>query len=174
MGVLARIAPPLREKTDIEYLWQAVADGTFDTIGSDHVPLLKQQKEEDGIWKGIGGAGGTGAMLPLMMTEGINQGRITIEQLTKLTSENPAKIWGIYPQKEALTPGSDADIIIVDPHQEWVLSTDNLKSRSDYSIYEGRAVKGRAIKTFVRGKLVAEDGELVAEEPLGEYIQPCC
>ena len=73
-------------------------------------------------------------LLPLMMTEGINQGRITIEQLTKLTSENPAKIWGIYPKQGALTPGSDADIIIVDPHQEWVLSADNLKSHSDYSI----------------------------------------
>ena len=119
-------------------------------------------------------AGGTGAMLPLMMTEGINQGRITIEQLTKLTSENPAKIWGIYPNKGALIPGSDADIVIVNPHREWVLSADNLKSRSDYSVYEGTAMKGKSIKTFVRGKVVAQDGELVAEEPLGEYVQPCC
>ena len=172
MGLLARMSPPLRSESDIEYLWQAVADGTFDTIGSDHVPLMRQQKEEDGVWKGIPGVGGIGAVLPLIMTEGVNRGRITIERMVKLTSENPAKIWGIYPKKGALSPGSDADVVIVDPDREWVLSADNLKSRSDYSIYEGRTVKGKAIKTFVRGKLVAEDGTLVIETPIGEYVMP--
>ncbi|MAE11212.1 MAG: hypothetical protein CL876_04785 [Dehalococcoidales bacterium] len=172
MGLLARMSPPLRSESDIEYLWQAVADGTFDTIGSDHVPLMRQQKEEDGVWKGIPGVGGIGAVLPLIMTEGVNKGRITIERMVKLTSENPAKIWGIYPKKGALSPGSDADVVIVDPDREWVLSADNLKSRSDYSIYEGRTVKGKAIKTFVRGKLVAEDGTLVIETPIGEYVMP--
>ncbi|MBA7646322.1 D-hydantoinase [subsurface metagenome] len=172
MGVLARMAPPLRDETDVEHLWQAVSDGTLDTIGSDHVPLPRRQKEEDGIWRGIPGVSGIGAMLPLLMTEGVNRGRITIERLVKLTSENPARIWGIYPKKGALSPGSDADIVIVDPHEEWVLSATNLKSCSDYSIYEGRVVKGKAIKTFVRGKLVAADGQLVAEAPLGEYVYP--
>ena len=170
MGVLARIAPPLRSETDIECLWQAVADGTIDTIGSDHVPLPRRQKEADGVWGGTPGVGGIGAMLPLLMTEGVHKGRMTVERLVKLTSENAARIWGIYPKKGALRPGSDADIVIVDPHQEWVLSAANLKSCSDYSIYEGRAVKGKALKTFVRGKLVAEDGGLVAETALGEYV----
>ncbi len=170
MGILAKMAPPLRDETDIEYLWQAVSDGTFDTIGSDHVVRQRREKEEAGPWGGIPGVGGIGAILPLMMTEGVNKGRITIEQLVKLTAENAARIWGIYPKKGVLSPGADADIIIVDPDKEWVLSVDNLKSCSDYSIYEGRAVKGKAIKTFIRGKLVAEDGELVAEAPLGEYV----
>ena len=172
VGVLARMAPPLRDKEDIEYLWQAVADGTFDTIGSDHVPLPRKQKEEEGVWKGIPGVGGIGAMLPMLMTEGVNKGRITIEKLVQLTSENPARIWGIYPRKGALIPGADADIAIVDPQREWVLSAKNLKSCSDYSIYEGRKMRGKAIKTFVRGNLVAEDGQLVAGEPLGEYVYP--
>jgi len=172
MGVLARVAPPLRDESDVEYLWQAVSDGTIDTIGSDHVPLPRRRKEEDGIWRGIPGVGGIGAMLPLLTTEVVSKGRITIEQLVKLTSENPARIWGIYPKKGALSPGSDADIVIVDPRKEWVLTVANLKSCSDYSIYEGRAVKGKAIKTFVRGKLVAADGQLVAKAPEGEYVYP--
>jgi dihydroorotase (multifunctional complex type) len=171
-GVLARVAPPLRDEIDVEYLWQAIADGTFDTIGSDHVPLPRRQKEEDGIWKGIPGVGGIGAMLPLLMTEGVSKGRITIEQLVKLTSENPARIWGMYPKKGALSPASDADMVIVDLHKKWVLSADNLKSCSDYSIYEGTKVQGKAVKTFVRGKLVAADGKLVAKVPLGEYVRP--
>lgn len=108
-----------------------------------------------------------------MMTEGVSKGRMTIEQLVKLASENPARIWGIYPKKGALSLGSDADIVIVDPCKEWILSVANLKSCSDYSVYESKAVKGKAIKTFVRGKLVAEDGRLVTNTPLGEYVEPC-
>lgn len=172
MGVLAKMAPPLRDEPDIDYLWQAVSDGTVDTIGSDHCVRQRREKEEAGVWGGIPGIGGIGALLPLMMTEGIHKRRITIEQLVKLTSENAARIWGIYPKKGVLSPGADADIAIVDPNKEWVLSVDNLKSCSDYSIYEGRAVRGKAIKTFIRGKLVAQDGDLVAKAPLGEYVYP--
>jgi len=144
----------------------------FDTIGSDHCVRQRHVKEEAGVWGGIPGVAGIGALLPIIMTEGVNKGRITIEQFVKLTSENAARIWGIYPKKGVLSPGSDADITIVDPNREWVLSTNNLNSVSDYSIYEGRVVKGKAIKTFLRGKLVAEDGELVAKAPLGEFVNP--
>lgn len=172
MGVLAKMAPPLRDEMDIECLWQAVSNGTFDTIGSDHVVRQRHEKEEAGTWQGVPGVGGIGAILPLMMTEGVNKGRITIEQLVKLTSENAARIWGLCPKKGVLSPGADADIVIVDPYKEWVLSADNLKSCSDYSIYEGRVVRGKVIKTFIRGKLVAEDGELVAEAPFGKFVYP--
>jgi len=172
MGVLARMSPPLRDTADRESLWKAVADGTIDTIGSDHVPLLKAQKEQDGVWQGIPGVGGIGAMLPIMMTEGVNRGRISIEKLVQLTSENPARIWGIYPQKGAISPGSDADMVIVDPKAEWTLSADNLKSHSDYTIYEGKAAKGRAVKTFLRGKPVAENGQLLSAAPRGRYVNP--
>jgi dihydroorotase (multifunctional complex type) len=171
-GVLATMAPPLREEADIESLWQAVSEGCIDIIASDHVLRSRREKEDAGIWKGFPGVGGVGAVLPLLMTEGVHRGRMTIEQLVKLTSENAAKIWGLYPKKGVLSPGSDADIVIVDPRKEWVLSADHLKSASDYSIYEGKAVRGKAIKTFIRGKLVAENGELVAEAPLGEYVDP--
>ncbi len=172
LGVLAKMAPPLRDEADINCLWQAISDGMFDTIGSDHCVRQRSDKEEAGVWGGIPGVAGIGALLPLIMTEGVNKGRITIEQFVKLTSENAARIWGIYPKKGVLSPGADADINIVDPNREWVLSTNNLNSISDYSIYEGRAVKGKAIKTFLRGKLVAEDGELVAKTALGEFVNP--
>ena len=172
MGILAKMAPPLRSEADIACLWQAVSDGTFDTIGSDHCVRQRREKGEAGVWGGIPGVGGIGALLPLIMTEGVHQGKITIDQFVKLTSENAARIWGIYPKKGVISPGSDADITIVDPNKEWVLSADNLKSCSDYSIYEGRVVKGKAIKTFLRGKLVAENGELVAKAPLGEFVCP--
>ncbi|MFC1914813.1 dihydroorotase family protein, partial [Chloroflexota bacterium] len=170
MGVLVQIAPPLREEADINCLWQAAAAGTIDTIGSDHCLRYRRLKEEAGVWDAAPGLGGVGAILPIMMSEGVNKGRITIEQLVKLTSENAARIWGIYPKKGTLSVGADADIAVVDPKQEWVLSANNLKSASDYSAYEGRRVKGKVIRTYVRGELVAEDGNLVKEIPMGKYV----
>ena len=87
-----------------------------------------------------------------------------------VTSENTARLFGIYPQKGTLSPGSDADIVIVNPHLEWALSVKSLKSSHDYSVYEGRRVKGKAVKTFIRGKLIAADGEPIAQAPWGRFV----
>jgi len=174
LGIGGVVKPPLRDETHVARLWQAVADGTIDTIGSDHVPIkLQVDKLERGLWKCQGGLPGMGVILPIMVNEGVNRGRITMEQLAKVSSENAARIFGIYPKKGVLSPGSDADIIIVDQHKEWTIGVDTLKGLSDYSPYEGKVVRGKAIKTFVRGRLVAEDGRLVTESPLGEFVEPC-
>jgi dihydropyrimidinase len=133
---------------------------------------MKADKETGGLWKAMPGFGAMGATLSLLVSEGVNKGRLTWEQLVKFTSENTAKIYRIYPQKGALSPGSDADMVIVDPSRDWVLGADTLKSRSDFSIYEGKKVKGRAVKTFVRGRLIAENGHLAADKPGGEYVLP--
>jgi dihydroorotase (multifunctional complex type) len=170
LGISAKTYPPLRHEEDTECLWQAVSDGTIDTIGSDHAVKHRIDRGETDIWQLSPASRQLGATLPLLMTEGVHKGRITMEQFVKLTSENVAKIWGIYPRKGVLSPGSDADIVIMDPDLEWTLSTENLKTASDFSMYEGRKVRGRSIKTFVRGRLVAEDGQLVAEAPVGKYV----
>lgn len=170
MGILAKASPPLREKEDQEELWRAVRDGTLDTVGSDDVVLKRSQKEAGGIWEGIAGFNGIGAILPVLLSEGVNKGRISIERLVKVASENTARLFGIYPKKGALSPGSDADIVIADPDIEWVMSKENLKLTSDFSVYEGKVVKGKAIKTFVRGKLVASEGELAAMPPHGKFV----
>ncbi|MBI2847711.1 MAG: amidohydrolase family protein [Chloroflexi bacterium] len=95
-----------------------------------------------------------------------------MEQLVKITSENTARIFSIYPKKGVLSPGSDADIVIVDPNREWVLGVESLKGASDFTPWEGTRVKGKAIKTFVRGRLVAEDGHLVSDSPSGQFVEP--
>jgi dihydropyrimidinase len=154
-----------------------VADGTIDTIGSDHQIAKRKDKEvEGGLWGQMTAAAGSGnglmgSIFPIMMSEGVNKNRITVEQFVKVCSENVAKIFGIYPQKGALSPGSDADFIIVDPKREWAMSVESLKSSSDYCLFDGMNVKGKVIKTYVRGELIAEDGELVAKTPHGQYIK---
>ncbi len=171
-GIHAKVNPPLRDVPDQIRIWKGLNEGTLETIGSDHVPYMRTDKETGGLWKSMPGFGAMGATLPLLVSEGVHKGRLTWEQLVKFTSENTAKIYRIYPQKGALTPGSDADLVIVDPSREWVLGAETLMSRSDFSIYEGTKVKGRPIKTYVRGRLIAENGQLVAEKPAGEYVVP--
>jgi dihydroorotase (multifunctional complex type) len=169
-GLLAKVMPPLRDTPDQLRLWVGLRDGTLDTVGSDHCPTLRKEKEKGGLWKSRAGFAGMGAILPLLISEGVNKGRLTWEQLVKITSENTAKIFHIYPQKGAICPGSDADLVIVDPQREWTLGAEAFQSRSDFSIYEGVRVKGYVWKTFLRGRLIAENGRLVAEKPCGGYV----
>jgi len=132
--------------------------------------MITRASKEKGVWEASPGVGVMGSVLPVMMTDGVSKGRITIEQLVKICSENPAKAFGMYPQKGVLSPGSDADIIIVDPDKEWVITRERMKSALEYCAFEGYRVKGKVLKTFVGGELVAQDGELVAKTPHGRYV----
>lgn len=169
-GILAKVNPPLRDISDQDRIWRGLGEGVLDTIGSDHVPYLREHKEKGGVWKAGPGFGAIGATLPLLISEGIQKGRITWEQLVKVTAENVAKIFRIFPKKGALAPESDADLIFIDPEREWTLGKDTLKSCADFSVYEGRRVKGRVVKTFVRGHLIVDEARFVAETPIGEYV----
>jgi dihydroorotase-like cyclic amidohydrolase len=170
VGIIGKVNPPLRGLDDCERLWKGIYEGTIVTIGSDHGVHFKKDKEEKGIWDCRPGLAGIGAILPIMVSEGINKGRITFEDMAKLCAENTARLFGIYPKKGVLSPGSDADIVIIDPKREWTMGVANMKGGSDISVWEGRTVKGKAVKTFVRGRLVVEDGETVIEPPHGTFV----
>jgi len=167
-GILAKVNPPLRDLPDQDRIWAGLGEGTLDTVGSDHVVYLREDKEK-GIWKAPAGFGAIGATLPLLVSEGIHKGRLTWEQLVRATSENVAKIFHLFPRKGCLQIGSDADVIIVDPEREWILGTETLQSSADFSVYEGKRVKGKVINTFVRGNLIVDEGRLIAEKAIGEY-----
>jgi len=110
-------------------------------------------------------------VFPVMMTDGVGKGRIDIERMSKVCSENPARAMGMYPRKGVLSPGADADIIVVDPEKEWTISTKSVKTALEYTAYDGYRARGSVTKTFVRGMLVAEDGEVVASAPAGRYVR---
>ena len=154
IGLIGVVNPPLRTQDDADRLWKGLAEGTLDTIGSDHFCLERREdKVAGGVWGCIPGFTGTGAILPIMM-EGVHKRRITIERMAKVCCENTARIFAMYPKKGALVPGADADIVIIDPDKEWTMGVATMKENSDWSIWEGRKVKGKAIKTYVRGRLV--------------------
>ena len=164
---LGKVNPPLREKHNNDKLWEALRNGTLDTIGSDNCACLRKDKAGT-IWEACPGFGGTGTILPVMLSEGYNKGKISLERLVEVTSYNQSVIFNM-PQKGKLQPGTDADLVIVDLDMEKVVDAKDLKGYPDFSVYEGMKLKGWPVMTMLRGRIIAKDGDIVGE-PGGEYL----
>ena len=172
MGGKAKIQPPIRFEKDKERLWRGLREGTLSVVGTDSLTYSSSFKTDGDFWDcRVGINLQVADTLPLLFHEGVNKGRIDLVTLSKILSENAAKLYGLYPKKGALAIGSDADIVVLDPEKEAVLGVDRMRSRADYSLWEGRQVKGIPVKTFLRGQLVMEDGEIVAEQPNGRFVE---
>jgi dihydropyrimidinase len=180
-------SPPMRTTQDNQRLWQGLSDGTLQAIGTDHCPFFyngsepiqyegqpvaipgKELGKED-FTKIPNGLPGVGDRMPVMWTYGVRHGRLTPNQFVALTSTNPAKIFGLYPRKGALLPGSDADIVIWDPERRLTYGTAYAHHRTDYNLYEGWSLIGYPEKVFLRGKLIVDGEEWLGSPGLGRYI----
>jgi dihydropyrimidinase len=171
LAARAKIQPPIRFEKDNLALWQAVEDGTISVIGTDSLPYTTTYKDSVGFWESrVGLNCQVPATIPLMISQGYDKGRVGLIGMAKILSENAARLYGIYPQKGAILPGSDADLVVIDPDREHVLTAAAYRGKSDYSIWEGRKAKGLAVMTLRRGEVIAEDGEVVAVEPRGRHL----
>ncbi|MFZ5910437.1 MAG: dihydropyrimidinase [Chloroflexota bacterium] len=168
-------SPPMRTEADNARLWAGLADGTIQTIGTDHCPFFfdgtkpivyegqeiaipgKELGAED-FTKIPNGLPGVGDRLPVLWTYGVRAGRMSANQFVALTATNPAKIFGLYPRKGALLPGSDADIVLWDPEKRVKYGVAHSQHRTDYNLYEGWELVGYPEKVFLRGELIV-DGE---------------
>ena len=169
-GVMGKVNPPLRSVEHVEALWQRLADGTVDVLGSDHCPFTKAVKGTD-LWSARAGiTGGSAMILPVLLTEDVRRGRLGIQRVVELTSANAARLFGLYPRKGALEVGSDADLVIVDLDREVKVDLRTLNSVVDFSPYEGWVARGWADTTIAGGQVVYEKGEVVAERPRGRYL----
>lgn len=171
-NLIGKVTPPIRSKSDLQSMWSALRNGIVDTIGTDHVANRLEMKMGKGdIWSALSGFPGIATMLPVLLSKGVNEDRIGIERVAEVTSYNTAKIFGIYPKKGTIQPGSDADLTIVDLDLEKTVTPDLLQSYSDYTIYDGWRLRGWPVMTIVRGNIIMEDGQ-VASESLGhgEFI----
>jgi len=158
-GVIA-VNPPVREAMNQAPIWAALLDGTIDLIATDHAPHAPEEKTRNDIWTVDCGFPGVETQMPLMLTE-VNAGRMSISDYVRMSAFNPARIWGLYPRKGALTPGADADIAIVDLTRIHTIEDAKLHSRSRISPWNGREAKGLPIHTIVRGRFVMKDRTLV-------------
>lgn len=171
-GSLAKMAPPLRKRKDVEEMWKAVEEGLIDVISSDVAGHLVKAKEPlwDDIFKSPYGIPGQETMFAVAYDEGVNKGKITLPRLVELTCENPARIFGLYPRKGVLQKGSDADVVIFDPAVSHTIKAKNQHLKVDYSMYDGRMCLGFPILVIQRGKILMEKGELKAEPGQAKYI----
>ncbi|MFQ5850466.1 MAG: dihydroorotase family protein [Candidatus Binatia bacterium] len=154
-----------------EALWEGIRDGTVDVVATDHAPHTKEEKEigwKD-MWKSPGGEPQIQDYLRLFLTE-VNQGRITLDQLMRLASYNPAGLFGVYPRKGVIQVGSDADLVIVDMNKEETIQNKTTHTKVGWTPYDGRKVKGVPVATMVRGKVVMDNGNVLGEPGDGEFI----
>ena len=169
-GSLAKVAPPLREEADVSALWKGIQDGWINVIGSDHAPCSQAQKNDPPFTEAPFGAPGIETLLPVLYSEGVARGRISAERLVQLTSENPARALGLYPQKGALLVGSDADLVVIDPDGRSTVTAAGQHTNSDYTLYEGWELSGRLELSLLRGKVVLREGELMQQPGYGQFV----
>jgi dihydroorotase len=160
-GVI-RVNPPVREARNQEPLWQALQDGTIDLIATDHAPHSPEEKTRNDIWTVDCGFPGVETQMPLMLSEA-NAGRFGICDYVRWSAASPAKIFGLYPRKGVIQPGSDSDIAVVDFGRDWTIDDAKLQSRSKITPWNGKRVKGLPVHTLVRGRFVMKDRALVGE-----------
>jgi len=175
IGPYAKVNPPLRSQRERDELWEYILDGTLDTIGSDHAPNLPEQIERG--WKDIFAAPAGRAQietaLPLMLTA-VNQDRIDLKTLTRLMSENAARLYGLYPRKGVIQVGSDADLVIIDMTKSVTVDRQQMytKQKDAARMFDGWQVTGVPVMTIVRGTVVMRDGAIVGQPGYGQFIAP--
>ncbi|MEQ8196493.1 MAG: allantoinase AllB [Clostridiaceae bacterium] len=170
-GASFKCAPPLRTSVDKEYLLNYIIDGTIDIIASDHSPCaLEEKSEESGIFNAWGGISGIQTGLQVIYDHLIVKKGFSPSLITKIMSSNPSKIFGLS-NKGNLTVGSDADMVLLDPNKEWEITNDSLRYLNKQSAFAGLKGKGAPVLTILRGKIVAEDGNIHEGVPYGKLIK---
>lgn len=176
-GMKYVITPPLRPKEHQEVLWANLRNNTLVTVGSDHCAFPYKDKirlyETRGktFQKIPHGAPGIETRFPLIFSEGVSKGRLSLTRFVDVIATNPAKLAGIYPRKGVLALGSDADITIIDPDKEVTISVDMLHGKTDYTPFEGWKVKGYPVISISRGNVLVRDGEVVAKPGVGQFLK---
>jgi dihydropyrimidinase len=166
--------PPLREKQNLPKLWDGLQSDNLQVVSTDHCPFcFEDQKSlgKDDFTKIPNGGPGIENRLQLLHHHGVNAGKITLNRFVEIVSTAPARIFGMYPKKGAIAPGSDADIVVWDPKAEHLISAKTHHMRVDYSMFEGFKVVGNARQVFSRGELIVDNGQYVGRVGRGQYLR---
>jgi dihydropyrimidinase len=166
------VSPPLRGAEHREALWRGLREGTLDVVSSDHCPFCLGQKElgRDDFRRIPNGAPGIEHRVQLLYGHGVRAGRLTLERFVDVVATGPAKRFGLYPRKGVIRPGSDADLVVIDPEGTSVILASTMAQRCDYTPFEGWSVPGRIDRVYLRGELIARGGRYVGGAPTGRFI----
>ena len=165
--------PPLREQCDVDALWHGIQAGVLHTVCTDHAPWSLAAKLDPTltVTKLRPGAENLQTMLPMLYSEGVRTGRISLRRFVEVTATNAAKLFGLYPKKGVIAVGSDADIVVFDPEWTRTITADMLKSNADYSVYEGWSVTGWPVLTLRRGEIVFQEDAVSGAPGSGELVR---
>lgn len=169
VGSHFKINPPLRSEESRLGVWKALREGKVHLIASDHAP--HPGDHHPNVFDNFSGSPGVETMFPLIFHEGVHKKQISLEHLVKLFSYNPARLLGVYPQKGSIEVGADADLVIFDSKKEWLVEGKKLRAQSGWSMYEGMNITGKVIETFVRGKKVFAEGEVIGKKGFGQWVK---
>jgi dihydropyrimidinase len=170
-GLIYHNYPPLKSKADQASLWEAIADGGLDTVASDDFTIPKAAKLSGPMVDNApGGHNGVETRMNVLFSEGVARGRLSIERYVELSAENPARLFGIFPQKGAIAVGSDADVVIIDPAVRETIRLEALHSDCDYSVWDGWELEGKVTTTILRGSVLVRDGEWVGDSGMGGFV----
>ena len=165
-----RVNPPIRTAADEATLWERVADGTIDCIGTDHCCKPDESKRGDTIWDISPAFPGSPVLLPAVLTRGVREGRIDLQRAVEVTSTGTAKAWNLYPRKGTIRVGADADLVVVDLDSSRTVTPEFLRGAAGYSPYEGMELFGWPTHTVVRGTVAYENGEVVGDRGDGTHV----
>jgi dihydropyrimidinase/allantoinase len=168
-GLGGKVNPPIRDRSDNEALWAALADGRITTVASDHACCMEESKGDD-LWPALPGFGGTALLYPVLISEGHHKRGISLDRIAQVASAAPARAYNLYGRKGTIAVGADADLAIVDPELEQVVTPELCQSAQDHTPFAGIAVKGWPVVTLLRGRPVFEAGK-VTPDFHGDYLR---
>ncbi|MCA1669892.1 MAG: amidohydrolase family protein [Thermomicrobia bacterium] len=165
--------PPLRERRDVDALWAGIQQGVVNTVCTDHAPWSLAAKLDPAlsITRLRPGAENLQTMVPMLYSEGVRTGRISLRRFVEVTATNAARLFGLYPRKGVIAVGSDADIVVFDPHRTRTVTREMLQSNADYSVYEGWSVTGWPVVTLRRGEMVHENDAVTGAPGSGALVR---
>jgi dihydropyrimidinase len=171
-GALYVGQPPLRPQSDVDAVWDALRHGPLDTVCTDHIPSSAARKLDPSLdFSHIPpGVSNLETLLPMLYSEGVRRGRISLPRLVELVATNPARLAGLAPRKGAIVPGADADLVVFDPERTRTIRAAEMQSACDYDVFEGWSVTGWPAMTIARGEVVFEDGRVLGQPGRGQFV----
>jgi allantoinase len=171
LGAVAKCSPPIRSQAEQDALWQHIFAGNLPMVVSDHSPAPADMKTNMNFFKVWGGISGCQSVLQLLLTEGYDKRHLPLSMVASLSAENSARRFGLFPSKGQIALGADADLVLVDLQSHQQLQANDLFYRHKHSPYVGKRLRGRIVRTLVRGHTIFLEGKVVSE-PIGRFLQP--
>lgn len=171
LGALIRVTPAVKEEYDAEALWEGLVNGDIECLATDHAPHSYEEKFERTWTTALPGTTGVETSIPIMLDK-VNKGEISIQRVVEVASENPARIYGLYPRKGVINVGSDADLVLLDMDATWDITHESIHSKNRITPFHGRTVQGIPALTIVNGHIVARNRQIVSEQAVGKLVNP--